>query len=38
VFRARLPELSAHGDRWARRLASHGDLATGLVEFCAARL
>jgi len=38
VFRARLPALSAHGDRWARRLGSHRDLATGLVEFCAARL
>jgi uncharacterized repeat protein (TIGR03837 family) len=37
-FRAVLPQLRDHGRRWADRLRRHRDLATGLVEFCDARL
>lgn len=37
-FAAQLPALAAHAPGWARQIAAHGDLATNLVKFCAARL
>lgn len=37
-FAARLSARAADAPRWAQRIAAHGDLATNLVKFCAARL
>ena len=38
AFRAALGRLSSHGQSWSKRLAKRRDLASGLVEFCEARL
>ena len=38
AYRARLPALSRHGERWAEHLAALPDLASGLVRFCEVRL
>lgn len=38
TFAPRLPALAAHAPGWARRIAAHGDLASNLAAFCAARL
>ena len=37
-FAACLPALASRAPAWARRIAVHGDLATNLASFCAARL
>jgi len=38
VFATRLPALAGHAPGWARRIATHGDLAANLVGFCLNRL
>lgn len=37
-FRAALPELTRHAEKWAQHLSKQGDLATNLARFCLARL
>lgn len=37
-FAARLPALAAAAPSWARQIATPGNLATNLVNFCASRL
>lgn len=37
-LQAALPAIAARAPAWAARIAAHGDLATNLVKFCAARL
>jgi uncharacterized repeat protein (TIGR03837 family) len=38
AFAAELPALAATAPGWARRIATHGDLATNLVRFCREKL
>lgn len=38
AFRAALPVLNTHADRWAERLAKAGNLAENLARFCRWRL
>ncbi|MDP2752510.1 MAG: elongation factor P maturation arginine rhamnosyltransferase EarP [Rhodocyclaceae bacterium] len=37
-FRAQLPLLTTHAEKWAQTLSKQGDLATHLARFCLARL
>jgi uncharacterized repeat protein (TIGR03837 family) len=38
AFRAALPQLAAHADSWAARIAEPGNLAENLAKFCLERI